>query len=643
MRRYFLLFILSSCGLLISKFCFSQVLFTYGNKSVSSQEFKHAFFKNAADTNRSAQAYRDYLEMYIRYKLKVQAAFDNKLDTLSSQKEEYINFKNQVAESFLNDEASVQALVEEAAERLKKEIRIAHIFIPAGTDVQAAEKEAQLVWAELSKGRSFGELARQYSKDSTSKNKNGEIGYITALVLPYKLETAIYALKPGTYSRPVKTSIGYHIFKNIDERPSRGKVHIAQILLAYPPDADAATKDHLRLKADSIYTRLKAGDDFGQMALAVSDDIFSYQAGGELPEFGVGRFDPAFEDAAFALSSDEEIGKPFLSAYGWHILKRLNRRLPDYTGRQDLAQLRSMVESSDRMELAKSNLVRKIKTQTGFRKSVIDEKQLLEYSNAVYNQQPFSTASKLNSKTILFTFKNSPVYLSAWKNYLDNLRNSGVEFSGENFPTHYNQFLESATLDYYKQHLEEYNPEYRAQLKEFREGNLMFEVMQREIWEKSANDSSALHQYYAEHKDKYWWEPSADAVIFTAANESLAAELQKVLESNPGEWQKFIADHEGFVQADSGRFELNQIPVAGRTNFTEGLVTAPVKDTVNNNVVIAYIRKIYPQREKRSFEEAKGYVINDYQSVLEEEWIAKLKKRYPVKVNVAVFNAILPN
>ena len=142
------------CLLAIAARADAQTLFTYGTKTVSKQEFLKAYNKNNADTKPSTAQYREYLELYTRFKLKVQAALDMRLDTLPSQKAELNAFRNQVAESYMNDEASLQSLINEAGERIQKDIELAHIFValPAGaTDqqVKAAQQKINAAYASL--------------------------------------------------------------------------------------------------------------------------------------------------------------------------------------------------------------------------------------------------------------------------------------------------------------------------------------------------------------------------------------------------------------------------------------------------------------------------------------------------------------
>jgi peptidyl-prolyl cis-trans isomerase SurA len=208
--------------------------------------------------------------------------------------------------------------------------------------------------------------------------------------------------------------------------------------------------------------------------------------------------------------------------------------------------------------------------------------------------------------------------------------------AGKTYKQLYEEFIEVSAFDYYRQHLEEYNKEFAYQLNEFKEGNLLFEIMQRKIWDPASTDSAGLKKYYTAHKDKYWWESSADAIIFTATNEKASEEYRNKLKENYKDWRKYIDLSGGHLQGDSGRFELGQIPVVDRTNFTEGLITANVRNETDNTVAFAYIVKLYPNREVRGFTDARGFVINDYQLYLEEQWIAELKKKYPVKINEAV-------
>ncbi len=622
----------------------AQTIFTYGNKPVTRNEFLKAYNKNNTGEQPTDKSYREYLELYTRFKIKVQAALDMKLDTLPTQLAELNSFRNQVVENYMNDETSVNLLVDEAMERSRKDIHLAHIFVAARENATAGElKQASdkidEAMAALQRGEDFGQTALRYSEDPAVKNNQGDLGYITALVLPYDLETLVYSLAPGKTGK-IRSKIGFHIFKNLGERKAIGRIRTAQILLGIPPDANPAQKAALSQKADSIYQALLKGSDFKALAAQFSSDNISYQAGGEMKEFGVGSYEPAFEATAFALEKDGDISKPVLTEFGYHIIKRLQRMpVPDGTdAKQWRDQIKNQVEQSDRMQVARNILYKKILQLTGFKKIAVNEKELDPYTDSILLQKRLPKMT-LTENTPLFSFTKQTMRVKDWRSYLESM----LRLANTRSRPHkqlMDEFIERSAFDYYRTHLEEYNADFAYQLHEFKEGNLLFEIMQRKIWEVAATDSIGLQKYFQAHKNNYWWEASADAIIFTASNEAAATDARQKLQAGASQWKKMVDASNGTLQADSGRFELGQIPVLERTSFTPGLTNANVKNETDNTVSFAYIVQVHREREPRNFADARGFVINDYQVTLENKWIGELKKKYPIVINEAVVKGL---
>ncbi len=551
----------------------AQTLFTYGGHPVDKSEFLKAYTKNNSDSNGTPMSYKDYLELYARFKMKVQWALDEKLDTTQQQRSETEAFRNQLAESYLKEDASIKLLVEEAAERSRKDIHLASIYVPfkpepTADELKEAEEKINEAYNKLKKGEPFDKVAAEYSY--------ADFGFITTFVLPYEIENIAYTTPVGKYSAPHKGTKAFHIFRPLEERNAIGTIRVAQILIAFPPHADEIAKRNTAERADSVYRVLQSGADFAALAERVSDDNLSYQTRGELPVFGIGKYEPAFEKAAFALLHDSDISKPVPSAFGYHIIKRLER-IPVTKNIHDKewnAILKDRVEQSDRMRVAQQALLKNIRSKI----------------------KPEVSSETLASDT--------------------------------------------AVLNYYRNHLEKYNPEFAEQLQEFKDGNLLFTIMQKNVWDAASADSIALQKYYDAHKDKYWWENSADAIIVTCHNPKEAETARTAMQNDFRKWQKLMENSNGLIQADSGRFELAQIPVAERTNFTEGLLTAPVNNPQDNSISFAYIIKRYRDHEAKNFEDAKGLVINDYQNYLEEMLEKKLKEKYPVRINNKVFKKL---
>jgi peptidyl-prolyl cis-trans isomerase SurA len=460
------------------------------------------------------------------------------------------------------------------------------------------------------------------------------------LVLPYELENTVYTTPVGKFSAPVRSKVGFHIFKNLGEREALGRMKAAQILVAFPPEATSEQKQQTKQKADSIYNALVNGSDFKVLVTKFSGDNLTWQAGGEMMEFGVGQYEQPFETAAFALKKDGEISKPVLTAYGYHIIKRLQRKAPTDTSTAFKEEIKQRVLQSDRMEVSRKILYKKILEQTAFKRNAVNQNHLDAITDSILSHKSFPKFTDINAKTPLFSYAKKTFTVKDWQTYLETIRDYENVKAGKTKQQLLDEYIEAMTFDYYRDHLEEYNKEFAYQLNEFKEGNLLFEVMQRKIWDRASLDSAGLQKYYSAHKDKYWWESSADAIILTASNEQAAEDAKKKLKENYKDWQKYIDNSNGQLQGDSGRFELGQIPVAEKTNFTKGLITANVKNETDKSVAFAYIVKLHPQREIRSFADARGFVINDYQGYLEENWINELKKKYPVKINEAVVKSL---
>ncbi len=625
----------------------AQPLFTYGAKSVSKDEFLKAYNKNNTETAPTDQSYRDYLDLYTRFKIKVQAALDAKLDTLPNQKQELAAFRGQVVESYMNDDASVNVLMDEAMERSNKDLHLAHIFVAASStataeQIQQAQQKIKAAFARLQAGDDFTKTALTYSEDPSAQSNKGDLGFITVFVLPYAVESLVYNTAVGKFTEPSRSKNGFHIFKVLEERKAFGKMRAAQILLAFTPDATDAQKQATAKKADSLYNALQQGSDFKQLAAAFSNDNLTFQTGGEMMAFGVGRYTPAFEKAAFALEKDGDISRPILTEFGYHIIKRL-QHLPiqtDKTNKQWQDDIKQQILQSDRMEVSKKVLYKKIIQLTGVKKLPVNEKSLsLLTGNILQNKQAVIPAG-LTASTPLFTVGKKTFRVKDWQAYLESIRGMEDLRAGKTNAQLLDQFIETAALDYYRDNLETYNKDFAYQLNEFKEGNLLFEIMQRNIWDKASVDSVGLKKYYDSHKNNYWWEASADAIILTAAGEAAAEEARKQLAADYHSWKKILESGDGAIQADSGRFELGQIPVVERTNFQPGLITAPVKNETDHSLTFAYIIKLRRDREPRDFTDARGFVINDYQAALEDKWITELKKKYPLKINDAVVKTL---
>lgn len=622
---------------------FGQTLVRYGSQTISRDEFLNAFRKNNTQIKPTDKSYHDYLNLYIRYRLKVQAALDMKLDTLMGQITELQNFKSQIVDQYTHDESSLNQMVKEAFARSKRDLRISFIFVASSKNASPADtarawQKIQEAYRALKGGKDFNTTAAQFSEDPFVKSNNGDLGFITVFDLPYVIETVAYNTPVGKYSPVFRTGGGYIILKKTADRTAVGRIRVAQILLAFPFQANASAKEETRKRADSIYQALISGADFSELARKFSGDNLSYQIGGVLPEFGIGKYETGFENAAFDLKKDGEISKPCASDFGYHIIKRIARKpVPEVADHKVLDEIKEKIKADPRMEVSRMQMLQTILKETHFREFIPAGNKLWEYTDSlVQNKKPAPNAD-IQAQTVLFQFPDKKYTIGDWITYRKSLNSSPTLTNGKTKYEILNLYRQTVAFDYFKEHLEKYNKEYATQVREFRDGNLLFEVMQRHIWNKAAGDSVGLHQYFDAHSSNYSWKPGAEAIIFNSANQISAKKLQLDLDKNMKNWRKSVDSFGGQIQVDSGRFEMKQLPGKMKTEagrFTE-LVINPDK-----SVQFAYIIREYKETSPRTFSEARGLLINDYQDELENRWIAELKKRYPVTVSESVFKTL---
>jgi peptidyl-prolyl cis-trans isomerase SurA len=305
-----------------------------------------------------------------------------------------------------------------------------------------------------------------------------------------------------------------------------------------------------------------------------------------------------------------------------------------------MEKLKAKVSTSDRMQYAKRQLMAKVLKQVPVKYRPYSLKDLSILADSLLDQKRLALPVTMTRETPLFsianqvfTVNNFITYAQAWRYKSDG---SGVKPYSQIIEEYTNREIE----DYYRKHLEDFNEDFRYQMSEFKDGNLFFEIMQQEVWNKAQSDTVALKNFYEKNKGKYNWKESADAVIFFCTDEATSKELYTQVKTNPTAWKVAADAQVEKAVADSSRYEFSQLPNGDKAPIRAGMVTAPVKNKTDGTVSFAYIIKTYPAGLPRNYSESKGLVISDYQNQLEKQWVADLKKKYPVKINEAEFQKI---
>jgi peptidyl-prolyl cis-trans isomerase SurA len=341
------------------------------------------------------------------------------------------------------------------------------------------------------------------------------------------------------------------------------------------------------------------------------------------------------------LDKDGAISRPVPSLYGYHIIKRIARDpFPGQFTKETAASLKQQVISDPRVEVARKTLLKRVLQQIDWRTGSFSPEDLWVFTDSATFNTGFSSFRGLTYSTVLFSFAGQSYTVKGWLDYTRTAKTPRTGSGSKTDKELYDTYLERSALEYYRNHLEEYNKDFAFQLTEFKEGNLLFEIMQRKIWDKASTDSAGLRNYYEGHKDKYWWDSSADALLFTCNNEKTAQAMRNDLAVTVTDWRRLTDSVGAAIQADSGRYELAQIPTAGSRSFQPRTFTSLLANKSDNTVSFAYILNVYNERAPRNYRDARGFVINDYQAFLEDQWIAELKKKYPVNVEEKVLASL---
>lgn len=277
--------------------------------------------------------------------------------------------------------------------------------------------------------------------------------------------------------------------------------------------------------------------------------------------------------------------------------------------------------------------------QTGYKKNtaIIDDMLYLYADSAAYSTDKRQWPVE---KETIFTLGNTPIKGSQWLAFAKQYKLDKNAYKGESNSELLEKFTHKTAMEYYRNHLEDYSTDFKYQLQEFKEGNLLFEIMGKKIWNRASSDQVALQQFYEANKEKFAWGESAEVILINAKSYAYAEYAFENMKKGM-EWKQVAEQSEGMIQGDSARYELAQLPIKPGTALMEGAMMEIVKHTIDNGASFIKVTKLYPTGMHRTFDEARSMVINRYQELLEENWRKELVAKYPVKINNTVFQSLL--
>jgi peptidyl-prolyl cis-trans isomerase SurA len=613
----------------------NEVLFSVDGESVFSSEFLRVYNKNLDLVQDEAQKDVDeYLKLFTNYKLKLKEAKAIGLDKKPSYLRELANYKKQLASNFMKDNKVTDALVEEAYERISYDVNASHILVKLAED--ACPQDTLVAYNNILNLRDraikegFEKVRAEVHNGQTIYGE--KLGYFSGFKMVYKFENVAFNTEVGNISQPFRTRFGYHIVNVLDKRKSRGERTVAHIMVIEKAGDSLAEKPEVRIQ--DIYKKINQGEDFESLAKQLSDDKNSASKGGVLSPFSGGQLSvQEFEDVAFGLDNIGDVSEPFKTNYGWHIVKLYAKKpIPDFEVIKP--ELVEKVKRDDRSKLIDDALINKLRK----RYDINDEPSALSYFESIFNDDYFKRTWKLpvdfKAEQHLVKIGDKQFSYGDFGNYLLKTQRNPTQKGLYNtvISNKYEMFLNDNLIQYHEDNLENENQEFAYIVDEYRDGLLLFELMETTIWNAAKTDSIGINDYYNSHKNDYVLPKRIDAVIASSAKQKTLKKVSKLLEQEmPLERIKSLVNSNDKIEVifTSGILDAKHQAVPKGLDLKKGVSKIY---NHNNAFVVVQVKDVLPETQK-SFEEAKGAVISDYQTFKENNWVKALSEKYKVIVN----------
>lgn len=636
----------------------TQTLFTYGNNEVDKKDFVRIYEKNSINKkpDYSQKALQEYLDLYSLFRMKVKEAEVKKIDTLQTIQSELDNYRKQLAKNYFTDEKVNEQLLREAYGRMKQDIRVAHILIMSSPmamskDTVAPYQKIDSIYnAIANKGADFAAMAKKYSQDLGSKDAGGDIGYVTALQTVYEFENAAYNTPVGNVSKPFRTRFGYHIVKVLDKRDAMGTIQVQQILLATTATKGDNAETEAKKHVDEIFAALKKGASFESLVKKYSDDKFSNSNDGVLDPFTVGQMVPDFEKAAMSLKKKGDIyPKAIKTDYGYHII-RLVKKEPIKPFDSIRKGLDKQIAKDSRAEIARDVFFDGVKKKNNYKEypANVEEvtQKLLQLPDTGANTGMFSLDALGNLDKPVFEIKGQKYLQSDMMAFAMSLTRGKIVGPKERFMKDlFRHYSNTVVQDVEEHNLVEDNPEFRMLMQEYRDGIMLFELMNNNVWSRASKDTTGLKIFYNNNSKKYQWTAGYRGAIYKFKNEAAMKAGMKVLNKKSFNDEDLMKAVNNDTMPDGVTIERGYFEFANSKDFKQADVVkgkpSAAKKKDDGTYHVAYAEDVFANGTTKTLDEARGYVVADYQDYLEKKWNKELRDKYPVKVNEKVFSSLV--
>lgn len=640
------------------------VLATIGKETITYGELEYAFHKNMGRRNsRLSEIPRDsvmdFLQLYIKYRLKVQDAIDRKLDKDSAVMADIAQNRRLLAETHYSEKKIIEPEVSKLLERRKREIQIAIIVCasPEKGDTIDAYNRAIRFLAKVRAGEDFEKLARDSSDDAETGKRGGVLPYITGGKIIRPVEDAAYSGKVGeVYPQPIRYRNNYFILKVLKNEP-RLKVRASHLLLSSIGKNDSLG---ISKKGDSLLALIKAHPEkFEEYVRSSSDDKTTKDKGGFMGSYYTrsGGFDsmkdqlllPEFEKALFSLKDGEISGKVW-TEYGLHIIRRDSSRAPNVEEERE-----SVKKDYKRLfyEEDKRNHIDSLKVALGYKLNSAALKSFLAFVDTSKTTIDSNWAGKLTKGVLalqVYSLPNGSITVSALVDSLNkrsDLRATPLNYKG--ITRVLDKFTDPKAVNDATVSLELQYPDFAALMRDFRDGILLFKVEEQEVWGKLKFDSLQARSFFDSTKSRYRTETKYEISEIYVLSDSAAKAARRRIDAG----EKFddlaaqLTQREGFREK-KGHHNLatskedKLVALAEKAKANAGDIIGP--EMYERGFSIIKVNEVAPPRQK-TFEEAIPDFAPAFQDMVQkrltEQWITRVKQRFPVEINQKNVAAVL--